>query len=136
MKASTSNCFEKKTGGVRQSLKDIVCYRCNQRGHMRRNCPVRNKAGSRGSGTGVDVGWLAPLERNASWEKRRRCLPPKDEPTGCLVLDIGATEGVGSFGALGALQDDRVNQGLPTIMEQEESVATRFRAGNGDMNAP
>ena len=43
-------------------------------------------------------------------------LTTKEESNGCIVLDSGATEGVGSLEALDALQEERVKSGMVTDM--------------------
>ena len=59
-------------------------------------------------------------------------LTTKEESKGCMVLDSGATEGVGSMEALDALQEERLKQGLHTDMVLEDGKTTRFRFGNGE----
>ena len=53
-----------------------------------------------------------------------------------MVLDSGATEGVGSLEAIDALQEERLKRGSTPDMTPEDGTITKFRFGNGDTKIP
>jgi hypothetical protein len=123
-------------GDVMAANGNVGCFICGDRGHGFRNCPKRNNNGSPGGHHNKGTFWVeavtpSPLAFVGMVAQASKRIM---DTTGYGVLDLGATETVGSLEALESLMALRHQQAGEDEQIQVftgPSVNKPFRFGNG-----